>query len=178
MTKPTTRTPGIEAPAAGPYRLDPARSSVAFRTRHLFGLGRVAGTLQLVAGELVVDPMPPHASVSVTLDAASFDTGNDRRDRDVREVKFLDTVRHPRITFHADELRQEGGGWTLAGQLTVRGVSRPVTLAIGSVERSGRGFRAHASARVDRYAFGITAAKGMAARFLDVEVTVVAEPTT
>ena len=51
-----------------------------------------------------------------------------------------------------------------------------MTLAIESVEATGAGFRARASARIDRYAFGLTAAKGMAARFLDIDLTATAEP--
>jgi polyisoprenoid-binding protein YceI len=64
----------------------------------------------------------------------------------------------------------------LSGELTVRDVSRPVTLAVGPAEPDGNGFRVRATARIERYAFGLTAAKGMAARFLDIDVTAVAEP--
>jgi polyisoprenoid-binding protein YceI len=64
----------------------------------------------------------------------------------------------------------------LAGDLEVRGVSRPVTLVIESVQAADAGFRAQAAARIDRYAFGVTAAKGMAARYLDISLTAVALP--
>jgi polyisoprenoid-binding protein YceI len=64
----------------------------------------------------------------------------------------------------------------LAGELTVRQAASPVTLAIEPAEPAGGGFRAHATARIDRYAYGVTAATGMAARHLDIAVTAVAEP--
>ncbi|MGH3912818.1 MAG: YceI family protein [Pseudonocardiaceae bacterium] len=165
----------VDLPTAGRYRLDPARSSVAFRTRHLFGLAGVAGTMQVAAGEIVVDPASK-SSVTVTVSASSFSTGNDRRDGDVRKAKFLNVEEYPEFTFRAGRLDQDQGRWSLTGELAVRGVSKPVTLDLDSVEVTGQGFHARATTRIDRYAFGVTAAKGMAARFLDVDVTVVAEP--
>jgi polyisoprenoid-binding protein YceI len=65
----------------------------------------------------------------------------------------------------------------LDGELTVRGVSQPVTLAIDSVETTGQGFRARATTPIDRYAFGLTVARGLAARYVEVELIVAAEPT-
>jgi polyisoprenoid-binding protein YceI len=164
------------APAAGRYRLDPARSTVTFRTRHLLGLGAVSGTMAVTGGEITVDPAVPHATVTALLSAATFDTGSRARDRDVRAAKFLDTGTYPHITFRAAALTRSAGRWMLAGELTVRDVTSPVTLAIASVEPAGAGFRARATARIDRYAFGVTAAKGMAARYLDITLTAVAAP--
>ena len=82
----------------------------------------------------------------------------------------------PGITYRAGTLSQASGRWTLAGELEVRGVSRPVTLVIESVETAGAGFRARATARIDRYAYGLTAARGMAARHLNIDLTAAAEP--
>ena len=64
----------------------------------------------------------------------------------------------------------------LTGELTVRDVSQPVTLAIESVEAADRGFRARATTRIDRYAFGLTRLKGMGGRFFDIELVVAADP--
>ena len=58
----------------------------------------------------------------------------------------------------------------------MRGVSQPVTLVIESVETAGAGFRARATTRIDRYAFGLTAATGMAARHLNIDLSATAEP--
>lgn len=166
----------VVSPAPGWYRLDTAHSSVIIRTRHLFGLAMVHGTMEVAGGEITVDPAIPHASVTVTLSAASFSTGNDRRDRDVRSARFLDAEHYPDITFAARTLSRERGRWTLVGELIVRQVSSPVVLFIEQAGPPGCGFRAHGTTRIDRYACGVTAAKGMAARYLDIEVTVAAEP--
>lgn len=69
-----------------------------------------------------------------------------------------------------------GGCWMLAGELTVRQATSPVILAIEAVEPAGAGFRARAGTRIDRYAFGLTAAKGMAARYLHIGLAVTAGP--
>lgn len=162
-------------PAAGRYRLDPARSKVAFRTRHLLGLGAVSGTIALTSGEVTIGPVVGRPTVTAVLSAASFDTGSRIRDRDVRSAKFLDAGQHPRITFQAGSLVQGDSGWMLAGELTVRETSGPVTLVIDSVQPAAAGFRARATARIDRYALGVTAAKGIAARHLDIDLAVTAE---
>jgi polyisoprenoid-binding protein YceI len=127
-------------------------------------------------GYITVDPAVPSASVTVTMSAASFNTGNRARDRDVRSARFLDSEHHPDIAFRAATLDQREGSWVLAGELEVRGAGQPVTLLIDSVQATEAGLQAHASTRIDRYAFGLTAAKGMAARNLDVELIVAAQP--
>lgn len=162
--------------ATGRYRLDPGRSEIAFRTRHLFGLAAVSGTMQVSSGEILIDSPGPQASVTVTISAPSFSSGNDRRDGDVRSAKFLDVEGYPEITFRAGTLDREEGRWKLTGQLTVRAVTKPVTLAIESAQADAEGLRARATTRIDRYAFGMTAAKGMAGRFLDLDLHVIAEP--
>jgi polyisoprenoid-binding protein YceI len=176
MAGASNTTQRASVPVPGRYRLDPACSSVTFRTRHLFGLGTVSGTMAVTSGEMTIDPAVPQATVTAVLGAASFSTGSRTRDRDVRSAKFLDTAQHPHITFRAGTLDRDGERWTLTGELTFRQVSSPATLAIDSVEPTGAGFLARATARVDRYAFGVTAAKGMAARYLHIDLTVTAEP--
>jgi polyisoprenoid-binding protein YceI len=146
---------------------------VAFRPRHLFGLAAVSGTMAVTGGEITIDPAVPQASVTATISAASFRTGNRARDRDARR-RLLQADQYPDITFQAGTLSRAEDGWVLAGELEVRGVSRPVTLVIESVEATGAGFRAQAATRIDRYAFGVTETKGMAARHLDISLTAVA----
>jgi polyisoprenoid-binding protein YceI len=176
MTRTSPQAQRVSVPAAGRYRVDPARSSVAFRTRHLFGLGAVSGTMTVASGEITVDRAVPQAAVTAVLSAASFNTGGRARDRDVHSARFLDTGQYPQITFRGGNLARADGCWMLAGELTVHDVTCPVTLAIGSVEPAGAGFRARATTRIDRYAYGVTAAKGMAARYLDITLAVTAQP--
>jgi polyisoprenoid-binding protein YceI len=177
MTTTSTRTSRVSVPAAGRYRIDPARSSVTFRTRHLLGLGAVSGTMAVTSGEITVDPAVPQAVVTAVLSAASFSTGSRARDRDVRSARFLDTTHYPDITFQAGTLSRDESHWMLTGQLTVRDMTSPVTLTIASAESAGAGFLARASARIDRYTYGLTATKGMAARHLGIDLNVTAQPS-
>lgn len=166
----------MDIPVAGRYRIDPARSSVTFRTRHMFGLGVVSGTMLVTSGEITLDPAVPRASVTAAVSTSSFSTGNGKRDEDVRSEKFLNVDAHPEFVFHDGSLTEARDRWSVTGELTVRGVTKPVTFAVQSLENAGQGFVATATARIDRYAFGVTAAKGMAARYLDVAVTAAADP--
>jgi polyisoprenoid-binding protein YceI len=165
----------MDIPAAGRYRMDPGRSSVEFRTRHMFGLAAVSGTMRVTSGKITLDPRVPHASVEATVSASSFSTGSKKRDTEVRKAKFLNAAAYSELVFRTGRLIEVQGRWTVTGKLTVRGVTKPVTLAIESVELTGQGFRARATTRVDRYAFGLTAAKGVAARYLDVVLTAAAD---
>jgi polyisoprenoid-binding protein YceI len=175
-TRAATRHTAAGVPAPGRYRIDFDRSSVTFRARHLFGLGVVSGTMAITHAEMTIDPGRGQATVTAVISAASFSTGNRARDRDVRSAKFLDTGQYPDITFQGGTLSRDQRRWTLAGDLTVRQVSSPVLLAIEAIELAGAGFQAHAATRIDRYTFNVTAAKGMAARYLGINLAVTAEP--
>jgi polyisoprenoid-binding protein YceI len=158
------------APQPGHYDIDPARSRVTFSTRHLFGLGRVTGGFALRAGTAdIADPIA--ASVLYAeIDTASFRTNSSTRDDSVLSPRFLDPAGHPVITFRSDRI--EAGNRLVTGTLTVRGTSRPVTLTITRCEVSAGSFTARATTRIDRTEFGITAARGLAARHLDLTVEV------
>ena len=136
----------------------------------------MSGAVTVASGEIAIDPVVPQAAVTAVLSAASSGTGSRARDRDVRSARFPDTTQYPDIAFRAGTLSGHQGRRTLAGQLTVRDVTSPVTPAIESVEPAGAGFRARATARIDRYACGLTAAKGMAARYLGTDLAVTAQP--
>jgi polyisoprenoid-binding protein YceI len=166
----------MDIPAAGRYRINPARSSVTFRTRHMFGLGTVSGTMLVTSGAITLDPAVPRASVTAAISASSFSTSNKKRDDDVRSKKFLNVDAHPEFVFHTGRLIEAQNRWFVTGELTVRGVTKPVTLTVQSVENAGQGFVALATTRIDRYAFGVTAAKGMAARHLYIALTAAADP--
>jgi polyisoprenoid-binding protein YceI len=155
-------------PRLGRYRIDTGRSTVAFRSRHLFGLATVRGTFTIRTG--VVDVAEPLAesAVHVDIDAASFHTGNDHRDGDVRSARFLDADRHPVLTFRTEAV----DATTLTGVLGVRDVQRPVTVPVELADVSPGAFTVRATARIDRTAFGITAARGLAGRFVDLTMEV------
>jgi polyisoprenoid-binding protein YceI len=161
----------VQIPAAGTYRLDPQASSISFAARHMFGLGGVTGTFQLVSGEITITDPVTSSNASAVIDAASFQTGLAARDKDVKSANFLHADEHPQITFTSTELAQDGDQWLLRGQITVRGKSAPAELVVTEARADNGGLFVKATTRVDRYAHGLIKKKGMAGRHLDLTIT-------
>jgi polyisoprenoid-binding protein YceI len=161
-------------PRPGTYQIDPERSVITFRTRHLFGLGPVRGTFRLRAGEIRVAEPAAESAVRATVDAASFATRNPGRDLMVKSARLLDTGKHPVFTFASSQLTADDDQWTLHGSLVVTGNSLPVELAIERARADGPELSVLATAAIDRYAFGVTALKGLAARRLSCQLEIVA----
>ncbi|OLF13032.1 hypothetical protein BLA60_07265 [Actinophytocola xinjiangensis] len=159
---------------AGEYRVDAAASTISFTTRHMFGLGAVRGTFALREARVDVADDPARSSVRAVVDAGSVDTGIEARDRAVSSAVYLDAARHPDIVFVAGGAQGAGEDWVLRGQLTVRGVSAPLDLRVEQVRVDGSQVRVVATTVVDRFAFGITAARGMTGRRLRLRLEVVA----
>ena len=171
---PAPQPAAIAAPAPGTYRIDAARSAITFTTRHLFGLGAVRCHFELRDGEIRVTDPVHESSARAKISAASFHTGNASRDSAVRSARLLDTGAHPDITFISRRLDQAGGRWVLRGLLSVRGKAHPVNLLIEEARPAGRDLHLRASVRLDRYDFGITKARGLAARHLTGRLDIVA----
>ncbi|MGW3207580.1 YceI family protein [Streptomyces sp. NPDC001135] len=139
----------------GTWQLDPAASTVALRHKTLWGLVTVKGTFTAVSGAGEVRP-DGSATGTVTLDAASLDTGHAKRDTHLRSADFFDAGTHPGITFAvrgADRL--DGDGVRVTGQLTVRGVGRPVTLTARLAGASAGAVTLETEFTVDREQFGM-----------------------
>lgn len=115
---------------AGHYVLDPRHASVIARVRHM-GLSNYTLRFDHVAADFDYDPAHPEASkVSVTIDAHSLDTGDTGLNRQFAG-EFLDADANPNITFTSTSLqRGEANHGTLGGDLTFRGVTKPVTLDV------------------------------------------------
>lgn len=158
----------ITPPPPGRYELDTEGSTVEFATKHLFGLLPVRGTFALAGGSATVADPVEKSTVEAQIDAASFRTPTPPRDRVVRSTMYLDTDNHPTISFSSTQW----DGNTLTGTLTVREVTGPVTLTITESSVNGDSFTARATARVDRLALGVTAARGMTGRYLDFTLAV------
>jgi polyisoprenoid-binding protein YceI len=171
----TTTDATVQAPRVGRYAIDKQGSTITFRSRHLFGLAPVRGTMAVRGGLVdIADPIT-NSSVQVEIDTTSFHTGSRHRDQDVRSPRFLDATRYPWMRFTSARLDRSDGRWTLAGTLTVRDVARPVSLTIErSTVQPGtpNSFLVCASTRIDRTDFGLTAAKGLAGRHLDVSLRI------
>jgi polyisoprenoid-binding protein YceI len=160
-----TSTETVEVPTAGAYRIEPGESTISFATRHMFGLAPVRGTFVLREGVIhVADPVGT-STVRATIAADSFDTGVAARDNTVRSGQYLDVAKHPDITFAADGVVDDDG-WVLRGTLTVRGRTEPLDVRVDEVSVLDGRLRLRASAEVDRYAWGVTAMRGMTGRRL------------
>ncbi|MEU5593319.1 YceI family protein [Streptomyces sp. NPDC020298] len=139
----------------GLWQLDPTASAVALRHKTFWGLVTVKGTFAGVAGrgEVAADGS---ATGTVTLDAASLDTGNAKRDTHLRGADFFDADHHPEVTFavRGAELRA-GDTAHVTGQLTVHGISRPQTLTARLTGVTADALTLEAEFTVDREQFGM-----------------------
>ena len=156
------------APEPGRYEIDTSCSAVTFRTRHLFGLAPVRGSFAIRTGTIDVTEPLTGSSIYAEIDPATFRAGNGRRDSNVRSARLLDAGRYPVITFRSQGIE----GLALTGALTVRNITMPVSLSIEPSAVTPRSFNVHASTRIDRNEFGVTAYRGLAARYLDMTVEV------
>lgn len=143
------------------WTLDPAHSSVTFSAKHMM-ITTVRGSMAIRDFDLDFDPERMDASaVRVSLDAASIDTGQEARDQHLRSADFLQTETYPTIDFVSTRIERAGDDYRIHGDLTIRGVTRPVVLAAefgGTVPNMQGGTRAAFSATttLDREAFGLT----------------------
>ena len=121
--------------------------------RAIFGLP-VRGWVPITSAAVDVDETGAPRSVRAQLDLASIDTGNPRRDRDLRKPKLLDLDQHPRLTFVAGAPIPVDGGWTATGTLTARGTQVPITLRV-AVTGSGDDLVVTATGVLDRSTLGM-----------------------
>ncbi|MFF4017306.1 YceI family protein [Streptomyces sp. NPDC001843] len=139
----------------GLWQLDPTASTVAVRHKTFWGLVTVKGALAATGGRGEVRP-DGSATGTVTLDAASVDTGHAKRDTHLRSADFFDADNHPEITFAvrgADRL--DGDTVRVTGQLTVRGISRPVSFTARLTAADAEALTVEAEFTVDRDKFGM-----------------------
>lgn len=160
MTHPAmTRTASPVRP--GDWAADPAACTVTFAVRN-FALRTVTGQIPLTSAVIHVGPGGQPEHVRAELDARGIDTGNRRRDKDLRGRRFLATGRWPAITFEADYFQPGETGWTVSGTLTVKDARCPVRLQVtGPAALAGAGHAdLHATGRIDRRRAGVTAGPG------------------
>lgn len=139
----------------GQWQLDATASTVGIRHKTMWGLVTVKGAFGAVGGTGEVRP-DGSAVGTLTFDAASLDTGNARRDTHLGSEHFFDAGHHPEITFvaHSAELR-DGDQVHVVGRLTVRGISRPLSLTARVTDRDTTGLTLDTEFTVDREQFGM-----------------------
>jgi polyisoprenoid-binding protein YceI len=125
----TTRTvDGVEYPAVGTYALDTMHTTVGFTVRHM-AVSKVRGAFNKFEGTIEVAEKPEDSKVSVTIEAGSVDTRDENRDNHLRTNDFFDVENHPTWTFESAAITSESPTeWKVVGDLTIRGVTKSVTL--------------------------------------------------
>ena len=173
--------PGLVA-RVSTWKIDQTHSELLFRIRHL--VSRVTGTFTDWDGTIIGDPTDWNdASASVNIRTASITTGNQRRDSHLRSADFFDADRYPALTFRSTTVSVSGTAIRLEGELTMRGVTKPLVLTgrfngitpgPNGIDRMGF----EASTTLNRLDFGISwnrAAEGGGALLgdeVEIEVTV------
>jgi polyisoprenoid-binding protein YceI len=146
----------------GTWTFDPLHTQVEFSAKHL-GMMTVRGNFTEVtaSGDLYPDK-PERSSVNVTIQAASIRTHNEQRDNDLRASYFLEVEKYPTITFKSSRIEPKGPDrGTMTGDLTIKGVTHPVTLNVvkyGEFNDPGMGHRIGyaAETRINRKDFGMS----------------------
>ena len=157
MSTAATEVPGY---IAGTWAIDPIHSEVGFSVRHMM-VSKVRGKFEKVEGTFVTGPTEIESSVNATIAAASINTSQADRDNHVRSEDFLHVEKHPTITFDSTGVHQDGDDFVLEGNLTIRDVTRPVTLKLeinGFGPDAYGGTRAGFSAKgeISRKDFGVS----------------------
>jgi polyisoprenoid-binding protein YceI len=152
---------GLVIPAAGTYLLDAAHKRVGFVVRHLM-VSKVRGEFAEATATITVTDNPLESSVTATIQTASVSTGQNDRDNHLRTGDFFEAEKYPTIDFRSTGVKShDGNEFVLAGELTIKGVTKPVELNV-EFEGAGRSpygfdlFGFSASTEIDREDWGLT----------------------
>jgi polyisoprenoid-binding protein YceI len=151
--------------ASGPahYRMDPLHTYVSFEAPHVKAISYWRGKFDRTkGGEIVLDRAGKTGTVEVTIDASSVDVGLEKLNDHIRSKDFLDVANFPTATYRGTIQFTGDAPTSVNGELTLHGVTKPVTLTINSlkctpdmmlqIERCG----ADASGKIDRGDFGVS----------------------
>ena len=155
----------LGAPSLGrtaTWEIDPNHTGVQFSVRHLM-VSNVRGEFGKVSGTVTVNDADITKSViEATIDVASINTRNEKRDEHLRSPDFFDAAKYPTITFKSTKAEKTSTGWKVTGNLTMHGVTKPATLDVEGPTpeikdpqgktRAG----AQATTKIDRQDFGIS----------------------
>jgi|SRR5579871_1197784 len=131
------------APTAGArtWDIDTSHANAGFRVRHLM-VSHVRGHLGPVSGSVLIDEVDPARSrVDISIDARGLDTREPKRDEHLRSADFFDVEHHPTVTFRSTRVEAPTGlrgTLRVAGDLTIRGITRPLTLEVEPLEAAIR----------------------------------------
>jgi polyisoprenoid-binding protein YceI len=155
---PTTALPAGATP--GTWQIETSHSSAAFSVRHA-GISKVRGTIAVTGGSIVIGDDLTTSSVEATLDPATVNTRDERRDGHLRGADFFETETYPTWEFRSTAIRTDGEDYLIDGELTAHGATRPVTLHAefngGATDPFGAArLGASATTTISRKDFGLT----------------------
>ncbi|MEP6573883.1 MAG: YceI family protein [Gemmatimonadota bacterium] len=148
-------------PARTAWTIDPTHSLVEFSAKHMM-ITTVKGRFADVSGTIHTDDAnPANASVEATIQTASIDTRTEQRDQHLRTADFLDVEKYPTISFRSTRIEGKGADFKLTGNLTMHGVTKPITLDVTFEGRNkdpwgGERSGFSASGKLDRREWGLT----------------------
>ncbi len=151
----------MKAAETGAYSFDKAHSFIGFKVKHM-GLIEVPGFFRDFTGTVNYDSAnPTKSSVEFTAKVTSVDTGVAGRDRHLRTADFFDVEKFPDLTFKSTKVEKKGKGWIVSGDLTMRGVTKPVSIPfeitgfVPGGERSGAKIGIAGETTLNRRDFGV-----------------------
>ncbi|KQS60140.1 hypothetical protein ASG36_03915 [Geodermatophilus sp. Leaf369] len=136
----TTQIPGY---LAGTWDIDATHSTVGFSVRHMM-VSKVRGYFTKFDGVIVTAADPAASTVEASIDMDSIDTRQEQRDAHIKSADFFDTGNHTVMTFRSTGIKAKGDDWTVEGELTIKGITKPTTL---SLELNGFGPDAYGGTR-------------------------------
>jgi polyisoprenoid-binding protein YceI len=160
----STSASASTTPTTAPrWTLDAGHSAVGFSVRHLM-ITNVRGEFEKFRGDVTYDPAHPEATrIEATIDVASLNTREAKRDADLRSALFFDVENHPQMTFVSRSARAAGdGNLEVTGDLTIRGTTHEATLSVRDISAPQVDMRgtprlgATATAKIKRSDFGMT----------------------
>jgi polyisoprenoid-binding protein YceI len=115
------------------YQIDPKHSAARFKIRHMM-IANVGGEFNNVSGTVEFDQAKPEQSrIDASIDANSLHLGDPQRDAHVKGADFFDVAQFPTITFKSSKVAAAGSGFKVTGDLTLHGVTKPITLTVDAV---------------------------------------------
>ena len=120
---------GLAFAAPTSYTIDPSHTYAAYEVGHL-GLSSQSGAFTKISGKLSVDEAAKSGNVDITIDAASLQTFFADRDKHLKSADFFNVEQFPTLTFNATKFDIKGDEGTVTGDLTIKGVTKEVTLDV------------------------------------------------
>lgn len=145
------------------WKIDPAHSAAEFKVKHMM-IANVKGTIKGITGDLTEHTTDASlSSIEATLDVSTLNTGEPQRDTHLKSPDFLELEKYPTITFKSTEVKRKGEGeYAVTGDLTIHGVTRPVTLSVEGPTQPQKDpwgnvrIGLEATTKIDRKDFGLT----------------------